>query len=254
MHNPLLSRHEIRRRRRQREIWNYLAVVDPDWAVLSEPDRRNHGWDRDLDEFYATGGKAVDEMLGTIPESRKHGRALDWGTGTGRLAFTLASRFDEVVAVDIAESMLTTASHRMHERGIRNIRLCHADEYTPDHAFDLVISQFVLQHLTSTSEVVEVLQTLAESLAPGGWMVIELPARSVDLRGRLQIKARAHQLLHAMHVPLPVLSTLHLSGIGSLTVSPSIVSAVLREFDLTTYAWLDRSTGFDYVRYAAHLP
>jgi SAM-dependent methyltransferase len=247
-------RRHIKRRRRQQEIWNYLGAVDPDWAVLTEPDRRNHGWDRDLDEFYSSGGKVVDEMLAVIPGPSEHGRALDWGTGTGRLAFALASKFDEVVAVDIAEPMLRIARHRMRERGIGNIRFCHADEYHPDGDCDLVISQFVLQHLSSASEVVEVLQTLAQSLAPAGWMIIELPARSVDLRGRLQIKARAHRLLHAMYVPLPVLKTLQLSGIGSLTISPWMVTTALRQHSLITYAWLDRSTGFDYVRYAAQAP
>jgi 2-polyprenyl-3-methyl-5-hydroxy-6-metoxy-1,4-benzoquinol methylase len=251
LRHMLSKKLEMRRRALTRQVWQYLGTADPDWAVLTEPDRRNHGWDRHLDAFYESGRKAVKDLVASIPGPNSNRRAMDWGTGTGRLAFALATEYDEVIAVDIAESMLEIASQRMLERRIENVRLWHAYDYTPSENCDLVISQLSLQHLASKTEVLEVLEILARSLAPNGWMVIEVPASSVDLRGCVQVKVRLHRLLRMLGVPLRVLRTVRLSGISSLTIPPQIVTAALAEMGLTVRVWLDRSDGFHYMRYAA---
>jgi 2-polyprenyl-3-methyl-5-hydroxy-6-metoxy-1,4-benzoquinol methylase len=250
----LSLRWEFRRRRRLREVWEFLGWTDPDWAALTEPARRNHGWSRDLDQFYASGVEVVEAMTSFLPLSSSQRRALDWGTGPGRLASALATRYDEVVAVDIADSMLETAAIRLSEQGIDNVRLQNVQEYEPRGDCDLVISQFVLQHCASQSEVIETLRMMAASLAPGGWLVVEMPSRSLDLKGRLQMKVRLHRLLRGAGAPLTLLRASGLSGISSLTVPAEVMINALRSAGLKTSAWVDRFTGFEYFRYAAHKP
>jgi 2-polyprenyl-3-methyl-5-hydroxy-6-metoxy-1,4-benzoquinol methylase len=252
---PSISwRRELRRRRRSRDVWEFLGTIDADWAVLTESARRNHGWDPAIDEFYASGVKVVAEMTASIPRPSSQRRALDWGTGPGRLAFAMAALYEEVVAVDIADSMLETAAERIRNRGINNVRLENVREYEPKGDCDLVISQLVLQHCTSESEVIETLSVLAASLAPDGWLVVEIPSRSQDLRGRLQIKVRLYRLLRGAGASLPRLREWGLSGISTLTIRADLVMAALQSAGLEPRSWVDRMTGFEYVRYAAHLP
>lgn len=49
------------------------------------------------------------------------GTLLDLGTGTGQIAFHLASRFERVVGLDVSAEMLETAARIATERGVTNI-------------------------------------------------------------------------------------------------------------------------------------
>src|SRR5688500_10455568 len=95
-----------------RALWDQLGREDPLWAVLTRPDRRGRTWDED--EFFATGRREIAEVLGRLPElpGESPRRALDFGCGVGRLTQALAERFDAVVGVDVAASMIEEARAR----------------------------------------------------------------------------------------------------------------------------------------------
>src|SRR5687767_8439812 len=79
---------------RQGREWDELAELDPYWAICTAPDKRFGRWDRE--EFFATGEREVAEVLATAAElglPRRHGAALDFGCGLGRLTRALAGRF-----------------------------------------------------------------------------------------------------------------------------------------------------------------
>ena len=87
--------------------WEQLAELDPKWAILSSPDRRFGGWDDE--EFFATGEREAERLLSRLDQTGgTSGRraALDFGCGVGRISRALAGRYDEVVGVDISETML----------------------------------------------------------------------------------------------------------------------------------------------------
>lgn len=235
-------------------MWDHWAAADPYWSVLTEPDRRDHGWDADLDAFYATGPAAVASMLALVPGPVKGGRALDWGSGTGRLALALAADFEEVLAVDVSEGMLALTARRAREQGIPGVITQHVDDYRPARDRDLVISQLVLQHLASRREVAEALRLMAASLAPGGWLVVEAPTGATDIRGLVQPKVRLYRLLRALGVPAHSLAPLRLSGISTLTVPRDFVLETLRSSGLSAWSSPDRSDGFHYMRYVARAP
>lgn len=171
-----------------RADWSRLGAADPLWAVYVAPGTRRGRWD--LEEFFATGHREVAaafadmRRLGLRPGA---GRALDFGCGVGRLSAALAERFDEVIGVDIAPTMLAEA-RRLDRSGGRCRFVLNS---APDLAFvetgsvDVVYSSLVLQHLTpelSRQYVAE----FARVLAPGGVAVFQVASRpTLSVKGAL---------------------------------------------------------------------
>jgi SAM-dependent methyltransferase len=133
-----------------RADWTRLGKEDPLWAVLVAPGMRGRRWD--VDDFFATGREEVDtslarlEPLGLSPGTA---RALDFGTGVGRLARALATRFDTVTAVDVSPTMLDEARRLDRSEGRIDWVLNEVPDlsFVEDASVDLVYSSLVLQHL-----------------------------------------------------------------------------------------------------------
>jgi SAM-dependent methyltransferase len=158
-----------------RQDWTRLGADDPLWAVYVAPGTRGGKWD--LEEFLGTGRREVDAALAearALGLRAGGGRALDFGCGVGRLSNALAAHVDEVVAVDIADTMLTEA--RRLDRSGGKIRFVL--NTTPDLGFladgsvDLVYSSLVLQHLPP-GYARRYLAEFARVLAPGGTAVVQ---------------------------------------------------------------------------------
>ena len=94
------------------QVWEALGDEDPDWAVLTQPGRRHGGWTDELDAFYESGRAEVADVLASLPDPYGTQRAMDWGSGTGRLTFALLDTFEQVTAVDVSRSMLSTLVDR----------------------------------------------------------------------------------------------------------------------------------------------
>ena len=97
-------------------------------------------------------------------------RAVDLGCGTGHHASILATRFQEVLAVDISSPMLEIARTR---RALPNIsyELRDLRDVTPekDGRFDLVFSAFTLHHVPDLDDTLRQIRAL---LAPRGRVVL----------------------------------------------------------------------------------
>jgi SAM-dependent methyltransferase len=93
-------------------------------------------------------------------------RCLDVGAGGGSIARWLAERTGPsgtVVAVDIDTSRLRP------DQGVEIHRHDINDGLPVAGPFDLIHARFVLMHLSRRTEIVT---TLVDALAPGGWLVI----------------------------------------------------------------------------------
>jgi SAM-dependent methyltransferase len=176
-----------------RQGWDELAVLDPHWAILSEPARRYGGWDHD--EFMATGVQTVERILAHGPANRE--RALDFGCGVGRLTYALASHFSQCVGVDISPEMVRQAA----QDAPANTRFTSGplSELEP-RSFDLVLSLLVLQHIPSGAERRRRLSELAELVGPGGLLAFQVPG-AIRFRDRFQVGARLYALLRRVGVP-----------------------------------------------------
>lgn len=133
--------------RRTYESW---GREDPLYAVLTDHDRRGGEWDPE--EFFRTGQEEVAEVLEWVEGLEVEpgrGRALDFGAGVGRLTQALGDRFDRVVGVDIASSMLERA-RQFNRHGSRVQYLLNTREDLAlfgDDVFDFIYSSITLQHI-----------------------------------------------------------------------------------------------------------
>ncbi len=84
--------------------------MDPLWAILTDPSKKNNRWDPA--EFFATGDEEIDclmDSVGALSVTLKRGSALDFGCGVGRLTQALCRYFENCVGIDIAGSMIRLA-------------------------------------------------------------------------------------------------------------------------------------------------
>ena len=187
---------------RHHEDWEQLAELDPMWAILSSPERRFGGWDEA--EFLATGEREAADLMRRIDELgglAGNAAALDFGCGVGRVSRAFATRFEHVVGVDIAETML--ARGREINADVPNLELVHntaADlSVLGEQRFDLVYSSIVLQHQPSHAIARGYVDEMVRLLAPGGKLVFQLPLNISPLY-RLKLARRAYTALRALGV------------------------------------------------------
>lgn len=81
---------------------------------------------------------------------RAPGRLLEIGCGTAPLLVAAASRFDQVVGVDIAFRWLVVAKKRLADEGLDLPLICACAEALPfpDETFERVVADSVLEHVS----------------------------------------------------------------------------------------------------------
>jgi ArsR family transcriptional regulator len=127
-------------------------------------------------------------LLGLLPQGNL-GRALDIGTGTGRLLELLAPRLASGLGVDASRAMLALARARLARPGLTHCAVRLADMYRlplPDGGFDLVLLHMVLHHAEDPAAA---LAEAARVLRPGGRLLL------VDLAPHDNAEA-LHRLAH----------------------------------------------------------
>lgn len=210
------------------EVWQSLGEQDPDWAVVSTPGKEHGGWLNELDRFYAEGADRVAEALALLPSEPEKDRALDWGSGTGRLSFALRNvGFERVTCVDISTTMLERLAERAAERGVDGLDLTVVSDFTPSGNHDLALSLITLQHFPSRTAVAAAVDAMMASLKIGGFLVIEIPLRPHTLRYRMQPRLQVYRVLRKFGVAPKWLHSHGLSGISMLCIPSSWVVDLL---------------------------
>lgn len=113
----------------------------------------------------------VDKLLAALPTAVK--TAVDVGTGTGRLALSLACRGTEVVGFDQSPEMLNVARRTAQAAGLRDIGFAQAslgDGALPAASgrFDLLTCALVLCHVADLKAAI---QECARLVRPGGHLL-----------------------------------------------------------------------------------
>jgi SAM-dependent methyltransferase len=199
---------------RRQQAWEDWGRVDPLFAVLTDFSHQHGGWDEVA--FFATGAETVGRVLdeaAALGRPGGHRRALDFGCGVGRLSRALAGPFDEVVGLDVADSMVEEA--RRLNRAVPGCTFeVHRDRDLarfPDGHFDLVLCLLVLQHTGSTAAMERYLTEFARVLAPGGVAVVQIPSKvpapppPPATWSRASLRRRAGSGLRHLGVPPDVL-------------------------------------------------
>jgi 2-polyprenyl-3-methyl-5-hydroxy-6-metoxy-1,4-benzoquinol methylase len=164
----------------QRQAWEDWGSVDPLYAVLTDPQYRHRGGDRA--QFFRTGEEFVAFFVGECDRLglvQRRDTALDFGCGVGRVTAPLASRFESVLGLDVAQSMVDTARQLHADRPNCRFQVHRAEDLGGhgDESFDLVVSVLVLQHLSSQPAILRYLGEFVRVLRPGGALVVQLPSK-----------------------------------------------------------------------------
>lgn len=134
--------------------------------------------------FYdlVTAGDDADVALYAAFARRMDAPVLDLGTGSGRVAVPLAAEGHDVTGVDTSAVMLARARARADAAGVR-LRLEHADlcGYRLDERFGLIVcAADSFLHLTEPARQIAALRLAGSHLAPGGRLVLDLPAPGAE--------------------------------------------------------------------------
>jgi SAM-dependent methyltransferase len=160
-----------------RRTWDRFGETDPLWAVLTIPGKRGGGWD--LEEFFATGRVEIDRWVGwaeSLGLPARRDDALDFGCGVGRLSQPLAEKFEHVVGVDVAASMIALAGEHNPYPGRLEFVLNEADDLSRfgDESFDLIYTRIVLQHMDPRFSK-RYMAEFCRLLRPGGVALFQVP-------------------------------------------------------------------------------
>ena len=152
--------------------WRKWGEIDPYFGVVSFDEFKAERIAGNRERFFATGRREIDTAMREIFAHYgevAHRRALDFGSGVGRLAIPLAERYDAVVGVDISDAMIAEARENCRDAGVANAEFVLSDDGLTrlDGSFDLVHSYIVLQHIPVERGLALTAQMLAR-LAPGG--------------------------------------------------------------------------------------
>jgi protein-L-isoaspartate O-methyltransferase len=158
-----------------RERFEALYEADPDpWGFETEAYER---------EKYA---RTIEALGG-----QAYARAFEAGCSIGVLTAALATRCDDVLAVDIAQRAVDAARARLREAPHVRVERADLPEDWPPGPFDLVVCSEVLYYFAAET-LREALPAIRASVAPGGRLV------AVHFRPRSSVDPMTGDDVHAL--------------------------------------------------------
>lgn len=98
--------------------------------------------------------------------------ALDYGCGTGLLAFPLKDEIGSMLLADTSPGMLEVAAEKIAAQGATHMRTAKLDllaDPAPAERFDLIVTAMTLHHIPDTDRILRIFHDL---LNPGGTLCI----------------------------------------------------------------------------------
>ena len=154
------------------KAWELWGQLDPYYGVVTD-DRFKRGHSDDMRrQFFDSGEQYVSDVLASAQRrfgATSHRRALDFGSGVGRLAIPFSKRFSTVVGVDISDAMIAEAKRNCDEFNVTNVSFVKSDDQLSrlDGTFDFINSYVVLQHIP-VSRGMRLVDCLLARLEVGG--------------------------------------------------------------------------------------
>lgn len=225
--------------------WDKWGEIDPYFGVLSRDEYHADKLDEEsLASFFRSGEDHISQVLADIRTHLDDGyqpvRALDFGSGVGRLVIPLSGLSDTVVGVDVSDHMIAEATSNCHKRNIENVSFVKSDDDLTQirGTFNLIHSCLVLPHI-SADRGMRLLAVLLNHLEPGGVMAIQfhygceapkMVRALVKLRYKLPIANVARNMLRGrpFREPAMQLHTYDLAAIVNMFETAGLGSIYLR--------------------------
>jgi 2-polyprenyl-3-methyl-5-hydroxy-6-metoxy-1,4-benzoquinol methylase len=177
-----------------KRTYEKLGRDDPLYAVLSDKRLRHGKWDPV--EFFRTGEREIHgvlEYVDSLSLALTRQRALDFGCGVGRLSQALAEHFEQVVGLDIAESMIEKARefNRHGDRVEYRVNTVDDLKILDSESFDFVYTNITLQHIPPDAAA-NYIREFFRVLRPGGLAIFQVPSGTPYEPGSL--RARLYNL------------------------------------------------------------
>jgi SAM-dependent methyltransferase len=183
-------KHGYRTQEVPTQFWEKFAKEDPYTYILTTLKNATP------QQFWQSGKKSVEEEL--LPLIRARGisprAGMEIGCGVGRLLFPLAAQFEEIVGVDIAESMVQRADCVARDNGVRNVSFCtvqgpedlllRAGNYAG--RIDFLYSLLVFQHIADFSMIEGYLHVISILLEENGVAYLQFDTRPTNLAYHLK--------------------------------------------------------------------
>jgi SAM-dependent methyltransferase len=202
--------------------WERFAQANAEYYILtsSPPEMSPESMER----FFATGCQQADAILAeAAPWLRGYGKAIDIGCGVGRLAIPMAKRFERVVGVDIAPTMLDKLranAVRFEAPNIEGIQVEQCWEAAGDA--DFLYSWLVLQHIEPQELIARLIARTAAALSPTGVAYLQFDTRPRTLCYRLR-----------SYLPDALLPAVWRSGLRRVRRAPATLTVLFEEAGLS---------------------
>lgn len=136
--------------------------------------------------------RAVTAAISNSIPLRRNMSVLDYGCGTGLVAFALAPRVKQLVAADSSAGMLNRVRKKIGELAVENIAPAQVDLSTEKHLdqqFDLIYTSMTMHHIPDTGAMIS---EFYQRLTPGGYLaIIDLDSEDGSFHG--DMPGIAHQ-------------------------------------------------------------
>ena len=156
-----------------RRFWDKRARENPWYFINNELDYH----EPDLEWFWASGERDLDAILGDQGVAiQPTDRVVEIGCGAGRMTRAIAARSAQVIAIDVAPTMLEIA--RGQNESLDNVEWMLGDGESlagvADASQDGCISFVVLHHIPDPQITLGYIREMGRVLKPGGWAVFHV--------------------------------------------------------------------------------
>jgi ubiquinone/menaquinone biosynthesis C-methylase UbiE len=130
--------------------------------------------DRRVGRFYSAISYGFELYRRRVSEAAKGHRVLEYGCGTGSLAFDLAKEARHVIGIDISDVAIRHAHRSARQRGLTNVefRVDNAEAmHLPARHVDVVAGSGIVHHL----DIPKAMEEVRRVLAPGGVAIFAEP-------------------------------------------------------------------------------
>src|SRR5215472_14878731 len=167
---PKLSRRAV-----DAAAWDVFARHQPYYHILSHPSMLSPGPDRQ-EEFWASGVSDIQSLQMFAGLRFNQGTGVDLGCGLGRLTRAMRQLTTRQVGLDISGEMLRQAREFNQAFPSMEFRQMRDDHWAIETgSCVLVISLYVLQHMSSLDLIDSSIREMGRVLLSGGRAVFNVP-------------------------------------------------------------------------------